>query len=246
MDRIAPLPTIDDALQSLVHAKLHREVVRTHVACASINPPTAKGRWLRCETGSVEQAPPEELRLKSAKRLAIAIALLCLQACSTQGTAHKRLDDVTTSVLAYANQLVSPGDEFAVLSAMPRPIDDVLRRSPYLVESVDGKKLAYPGFTLTEARPLPRDMAFVGVKLPLGVHDIVIMGGNMRSKSTTFKEVAIEPSKRYLIVDSVGEDGNTYVHIAECALDTRFSIYEKDRYVPAKQVTQKTLWGALK
>ncbi|MBO9652276.1 MAG: hypothetical protein J7605_27530 [Variovorax sp.] len=145
--------------------------------------------------------------------------------------------DVEAAVSAFDNQLVAPGEPYAVLSAQPRPIDEVARYSPYRLSKIDGKELERPGYSLTRAMPLVHDLAFSELKVPPGVHDLTIAGGAIRHYATSISKVSLEAGKRYAIVEQMAPDGTVVVHISEYRQDKRFAPMDKEYYLIGKRVS---------
>jgi hypothetical protein len=160
--------------------------------------------------------------------------------CSTEqkaAMAAQNRADVEAAVSAYDNQLVQPGEPYAVLSAQPRPIDDVAVFSPYQLLVIDGKKLERTPYSFTRARPLPRDLAFSELKVPVGTHDLTINGGAVRAYFTKFSNVKFEAGKRYVIVEEVAPDETITVHVSEYRQDKRFAPIDKEYYVIGKRIS---------
>jgi hypothetical protein len=160
--------------------------------------------------------------------------------CSTEqkaAMAAQNRADVEAAVSAYDNQLVQPGEPHAVLSAQPRPIDDVAVFSPYQLLVIDGKKLERTPYSFTRARPLPRDLAFSELKVPVGTHDLTINGGAVRAYFTKFSNVKFEAGKRYVIVEEVAPDETITVHVSEYRQDKRFAPVDKEYYVIGKRIS---------
>jgi hypothetical protein len=160
--------------------------------------------------------------------------------CSTEqkaAMAAQNRADVEAAVSAYDNQLVQPGEPYAVLSAQPRPIDDVAVFSPYQLLVIDGKKLERTPYSFTRARPLPRDLAFSELKVPVGTHDLTINGGAVRAYFTKFSNVKFEAGKRYVIVEEVAPDETITVHVSEYRQDKRFAPVDKEYYVIGKRIS---------
>lgn len=160
--------------------------------------------------------------------------------CSTEqkaAMAAQNRADVEAAVSAYDNQLVQSGEPYALLSAQPRPIDDVAVFSPYQLQTIDGKKLERTPYSFTRARPLPRDLAFSELKVPVGTHDLTINGGAMRAYFTKFSNVKFEAGKRYVIVEEVALDETITVHISEYRQDKRFAPIDKEYYVIGKRIS---------
>lgn len=163
-----------------------------------------------------------------------------LVGCSTEqkaAMAAQNRADVEAAVSAYDNQLVQPGEPYAVLSAQPRPIDDVAVFSPYRLLVIDGKKLEQTPYSFTRARPLPRDLAFSELKVPVGTHDLTINGGAIRAYFTKFSSVKFEADKRYVIVEEVAPDETITVHVSEYRQDKRFVPIDKEYYVIGKRIS---------
>jgi hypothetical protein len=160
--------------------------------------------------------------------------------CSTEqkaAMAAQNRADVEAAVSAYDNQLVQSGEPYAVLSAQPRPIDDVAVFSPYQLLVIDGKKLERTPYSFTRARPLPRDLAFSELKVPVGTHDLTINGGAIRAYFTKFSNVKFEAGKRYVIVEEVAPDETITVHVSEYRQDKRFAPFDKEYYVIGKRIS---------
>lgn len=167
----------------------------------------------------------------------ISVATLALQACSNTQQLVQRQTDVAEAVVAYENQLVKSPQPYAIISAQPRPVDLVLVRSPYVIQSLDGTKLATADYSFVKARPLPRDLAFSLLKVPVGYHDLVIYGGYSRSKRTTFRNVLFEAKKKYVIVEKKTQDETVMVSLAEYEEDRRFLRNEAEFYLIEKAIT---------
>ncbi len=160
--------------------------------------------------------------------------------CSTEQKAvmaAQNRADIEAAVSAYDNQLVRSGEPYAVLSAQPRPIDDVAVFSPYQLLVIDGKKLERTPYSFTRARPLPRDLAFSELKVPAGTHDLTINGGAIRAYFTKFSNVKFEAGKRYVIVEEVAPDETITVHVSEYRQDKRFAPIDKEYYVIGKRIS---------
>lgn len=177
------------------------------------------------------------------------IGLIALTAalvgCSTEQQfvrAAQQRADVAAIVNAYDSQLVQPGEPYASLSGQPRPIDDAAVYSPYRLHEINGKALDSPTYSFWHARPLPRDLAFSELRIPVGTHDLTIVGGAVRRYRTTFTNVKFEAGKRYAIVDKLGPEG-TLVYIAEYRQDKRFAPIDKDYYVIGKRVSDAVKRG---
>ncbi len=167
----------------------------------------------------------------------ICMSLLALNACSNTEQFKERQAEVAQAVDVYENQLVKPMQSHAVISGQPRPVDLQLVRSPYRIQSVDGQTLALPEYSFSRARPLPRDLGFSFLKVPLGRHDLVIAGGYGRAKLTTFKNVNFEATQRYVIAEEKTQDEIINIYIAEYKEDTRFTPHEAEFYVVGKPIT---------
>jgi len=183
--------------------------------------------------------------MASSKSLALfklgALALIVMLAgCSAEQKAQmvaQSRAEVAAAVDRYDNQLVQPGDPHAVLSAQPRPIDDVARYSPYRLSEIDGKQLEAATYSFTQAMPLARDLAFSELKVPAGVHDLSIRGGAVRNYVTKFSKVEFEAGKRYAIVEELAPDETVTVHISEYRIDKRFAPIDKEYYVVGKRIS---------
>ena len=145
--------------------------------------------------------------------------------------------DVEAAVNVYDNQLVQAGEPYAVLSAQPRPIDDVAVFSPYRLLTINGRKLEQPPYSLTRARPLPRDLAFSELKVPAGVHELTIAGGAVRAYFTKLSKVKFEAGRRYAIVEQPAPDGTITVHISEYRQDKRFAPIDKEYYIIGQRIS---------
>ena len=167
----------------------------------------------------------------------ISIISLTLQACSNTQQLVQRRTDVAEAVVVYENQLIKTPQPYAIISAQPRSVDLVLVRSPYVIQSIDGTTLATADYSFVKARPLPRDLAFSLLKIPVGYHDLVIYGGYSRSKRTTFKNVLFEAKQKYVIVEKKTQDETVMVAIAEYEDDRRFSRNEAEFYLIGKAIT---------
>lgn len=169
--------------------------------------------------------------------MACIVALLGCSAQQKSAMAAQNRADVEAAVFAYDNQLVQPGEPYAVLSAQPRPIDDVAVFSPYRLLTINGKKLEGTSYSFTRARPLPRDLAFSELKIPVGSHDLTIAGGAIRAYFTKFSNVKFETGKRYAIVEQLAPDETITVHISEYRQDKRFAPIDKEYYVIGQRIS---------
>jgi hypothetical protein len=180
-------------------------------------------------------------------KLALMAGMAILAGCSAEQKAvaaaqHKA--EIEAAVSAYDNQLVQPGEPYAVLSAQPRPIDDVAVFSPYRLLTINGKKLEGTPYSFTRARPLPRDLAFSELKVPAGTHDLTINGGAVRAYFTKFSNVKFEVGKRYAIVEELAPDETITVHISEYRQDKRFAPSDKEYYVIGKRISDAVERGS--
>ncbi|VWX56214.1 conserved hypothetical protein [Burkholderiales bacterium 8X] len=182
------------------------------------------------------------------KTLGMAVLLGLLLGCSAEQRAlslAKTRAEVQEGVDEYVNQLVRPGEPHAVLSTQPRPMDAVVRYSAYLLLKFDGKRVARPvGVTWNTARPLPRQLAFSELKVPVGPHDLYVSGGGVRSYFTEFSKVNFEAGKRYVISEEVAPDETLTVHISEYEPDRRFLPSEQDYYVIGKRISDAVELGS--
>lgn len=170
-----------------------------------------------------------------------------LAGCSAEQKAAQAAQyraDIEEAVSVYDNQLVQPGEPYAVLSAQPRPIDDVAVFSPYGLLTINGKKLELTPYSFTRARPLPRDLSFSELKVPAGTHDLTINGGAVRAYFTKFSKVTFEAGKRYVIVEQLAPDETIAVHISEYRQDKRFLPIDKDYYIVGRRISDAVERGS--
>lgn len=185
------------------------------------------------------------LALTGSNGIGLIALTAALVGCSTEQRAVQAAQqraEVAAIVNAYDNQLVQPGEPYALLSGQPRPIDDAAVYSPYRLQDINGKALDSPTYSFWHARPLPRDLAFSELRIPVGTHDLTIVGGAVRKYRTRFTNVKFEAGKRYAIADELGPEG-TLVYIAEYRQDKRFAPIDKDYYVIGKRVSDAVKRG---
>lgn len=165
------------------------------------------------------------------------VSIFVLQACDKTAQLKQDQENVKAAVYVYENQLIKNEQPYAVISGQPRSVDMVLVRSPYVIQSIDGNKLARPEYSFDKARPLPRDLAFSALKIPAGRHDIVVYGGYSNSKATTFKDVNLKAGGKYVVVESKTNDKSVKIFIAEYTEDPIFTRDEAEFYIVGKAVT---------
>lgn len=172
------------------------------------------------------------------------VSLLVLGACTTTEDVERWRTDIAEAVTKYSDQLVATSQPHAFISGQPRAVDPQLVRSPYTVQSINGRNLAWPEYSFVKARPLPRDLAFSALKVPVGNHDIVVHGGYSRSKQTSFKNVKFVDKARYVIVEGKTKDNDIEIFIAEYKPDIRFLPSEPEFYLVGNPITPRVRLGA--
>lgn len=172
---------------------------------------------------------------------------------------HERYLNIDSSaskadkIQMYRDQLEGnyPKQDFTFIRTFPyRAYQsyDSLTPRPYMIHTIDGHRVKVAEFIMFGSKNvLLTELAQQDLKIPVGMHDLVIVNGfKSTSHYTEMKNVNFEKNKKYVIGVDYSKQTGTRLYIAEYETDQRFKENEPEYIVIKKKIVEGIEQGNLK
>ncbi|EPF74731.1 hypothetical protein GCM10025882_01430 [Acinetobacter gyllenbergii] len=172
---------------------------------------------------------------------------------------HERYLNIDSSaskadkIQMYRDQLIEkfPNQDFTFIRTFPyrayQSYDSFTPR-PYMINTIDGHQVKVPEFIMFRSKNvLLTELAQQDLKVPVGVHDLVIINGfKSTSYYTEIKNVNFEKNKNYVMGADYSKETGSRLYIAEYEIDQRFKTNEPESIVIKKKIVEGIEQGNLK
>ncbi len=172
---------------------------------------------------------------------------------------HERYLNIDSSaskadkIQMYRDQLIEkyPNQDFTFIRTFPyRAYQsyDSLTPRPYMINTIDGHQVKVAEFIMFGSKNvLLTELAQQDLKVPVGVHDLVIINGfKSTSYYTEIKNVNFEKDKNYVMGTDYSKETGSRLYIAEYEVDQRFKANEPEYIVIKKKIVEGIEQGNLK
>ncbi|MDR7018029.1 hypothetical protein [Acinetobacter sp. 3657] len=153
----------------------------------------------------------------------------------------------------YSDQLLEryPNQNYAEVRTFPYSVYqtyDSFTPRPYMIHTIDEHRVKVAKSIIFHPQNvLLTELAQQDLKVPVGIHDLVIINGFRNSNDyTEIKNVKFEKDKKYVIGRDYTKEAGSRLFIAEYDVDQRFKPNEPEYIVIKNKIVEGIPQGSLK